>query len=676
MNFFKRLFGGRRHRPESKAAAAKSVPTAEPIPKASEEPSAGELIGPPEGHSPIVMVEQGKTMMIIDRLSYEYREGLTRGTDPTQAELDQVLAKVSRLRVLAGGMMRDKALGVEVLLDTRNAAEISAFRAALRIEENRQSFTHCACLGGPTVECYAGRTVAATLSFHFHHGHGVRWHCWKHDARLADPEPLLQWFSRHKIEADPGKSSEDPMQLHLLAMADAERLAYRAQSHLMRGEIHQALEDCSQAFAVDPKCALAYGVRALVYHTQQRAEECEADCDAAIRLGLKHPRVFYTRAVARHARKELNDAEADCNAALALAPEHAGVYNSRGLVRGELGRIDEALADFTKAIELAPRWLVPRAHRAGLHEYTEALPRAIEDYTAAITIIEESSAENPEAAARLDGYRPSFYYVRRGCSFWGLGELDTAESDFDRAVELDPEDPQTLLSRAGFAFTTGQCETAIWDCTEAIRLRPDLVEGYLARARIRMSLNDLDEALDDLNEAIRWSPDSPDAFLLRGQLFLQMTRDDDALRDFGTLIQLGPEHPLGYYMRSYCWRKRRDHARQRDDLEQVVRLAPDWSEPCNSLAWLLATCPDASFHDGPRAVELARRALEHSSEPTRAECLDTLAAALAQIGEFAAAIDQAIEAISLMDDIDRRLNYQRRLSLYENGEPYREEPDD
>jgi hypothetical protein len=55
-------------------------------------------------------------------------------------------------------------------------------------------------------------------------------------------------------------------------------------------------------------------------------------------------------------------------------------------------------------------------------------------------------------------------------------------------------------------------------------------------------------------------------------------------------------------------------------------------------------------------------------------CLDTLAAVLAESGEFTEAIDRERDAIAPMEDIDRRLNYQRRLLLYENNEPYREEP--
>jgi serine/threonine-protein kinase len=254
-----------------------------------------------------------------------------------------------------------------------------------------------------------------------------------------------------------------------------------------------------------------------------------------------------------------------------------------------------------------------------------------------------------------------------------MGDLAAAERDFDRAVDLDPEDPQAVLSRAGFAFATGRCEAAIWDCTEALRLRPDFVDGYLSRAQVRMALSELDEALDDLTEAVRWSPDHAGAHLQRGQLFLAMARDHDALRDFDAVIGLNPEYAVGYYLRSYCWRRSRDHARQRDDLEQAVRLAPNLSGACNSLSWLLATCPDPIYRDGRRAVALGRRALENAPELARAECLDTLAAALAESGEFAEAIASEREAISLMEDIDRRLNYERRLSLYDNHEPYREE---
>ena len=151
MNFFKRLFGRLRSRPTT------SEPRSSPTSISTEDCAAGkdtpspfaELFGRPEENTPMVMVPMGSAMMITDRLSYEYQHGLAKGTDPSQAELDGVLAKVDRLRILSGGMMRDQPLGTEVLLDIRDRAEISAFREALRIEETPDAFGHCACLGRP-----------------------------------------------------------------------------------------------------------------------------------------------------------------------------------------------------------------------------------------------------------------------------------------------------------------------------------------------------------------------------------------------------------------------------------------------------------------------------------------------------------------------------------------------
>ena len=43
---------------------------------------------------------------------------------------------------------------------------------------------------------------------------------------------------------------------------------------------------------------------------------------------------------------------------------------------------------------------------------------------------------------------------------------------------------------------------------------------------------------------------------------------------------------------------------------EAIRLKPGLADVHNDLAWLLATCPDAKMRDFPKAVALARRAVE------------------------------------------------------------------
>src|SRR5581483_8382273 len=108
-----------------------------------------------------------------------------------------------------------------------------------------------------------------------------------------------------------------------------------------------------------------------------------------------------------------------------------------------------------------------------------------------------------------------------------------------------------------------------------------------------------------------------------------------------------------------------------DAYNQAVRLNSKDPESYNSLAWILATCPDAEYRHGPQAVLYANKAVELASKG-KAEILDTLAAAYAETGDFKRAIDTEREALRYPS---RNANeFHQRLNLYEHGKPYRSPP--
>lgn len=86
----------------------------------------------------------------------------------------------------------------------------------------------------------------------------------------------------------------------------------------------------------------------------------------------------------------------------------------------------------------------------------------------------------------------------------------------------------------------------------------------------------------------------------------------------------------------------------------------------NTIAWVFATCKDATLRDGNRAVELANQT---TSKQPNADFMDTLAAAYAAMGDFSSATHTQQRACELAPEEDKEL-FHSHLSQYERGEPW------
>jgi Flp pilus assembly protein TadD len=253
---------------------------------------------------------------------------------------------------------------------------------------------------------------------------------------------------------------------------------------------------------------------------------------------------------------------------------------------------------------------------------------------------------------------------------FGLG-LVAASSRPARAVALIAAGAAVL---GLVALTRDLCR--IWSSTEALWTHALVHAGDSHTAHLNLGValslrGEADEAKRHYAEALRLDPRDAKAHLNLGVIFSRQGAIAAAESHYAEALRLDPRSIESQVNLGAILAGRGDVAGALGHYAEALRLDPDHAEANNNLAMILAACPDPKYRDGPRAVAIATRACERSAwqEPGT---LDTLAAAYAEAGDFAAAVRWQTQAIALLGDESARDRYRSRLELYRARKPYRE----
>jgi arylsulfatase A-like enzyme/Flp pilus assembly protein TadD len=197
----------------------------------------------------------------------------------------------------------------------------------------------------------------------------------------------------------------------------------------------------------------------------------------------------------------------------------------------------------------------------------------------------------------------------------------------------------------------------------------------LQRAEALMELGRFEEALGQLQEIVAEHGGHAEALTRIGGLLLRDGRVDAAIESLQSAFGIDPCTPSAATFLAHAAYLRGQHRDQRDTLRLAVETCDEEPDLLNNFAYLLATNPDPALRDGARAVQLASRVVELDPEPNPGH-RDTLAAAHAEAGDFAAAIAQVRDAIELAGRQNPELvaELQGHLESFEAGRPLRDPP--
>jgi TonB family protein len=271
-------------------------------------------------------------------------------------------------------------------------------------------------------------------------------------------------------------------------------------------------------------------------------------------------------------------------------------------------------------------------------------------------------------------------YINRGAAYQAKRQSDQALVDFSEVIRLDPKNAKAYCDRGNLEDTElHQPEKALADYNEAIRLAPEFHRAYVNRASHFMAQHDYARAVADYTRAIELKPNDLTAHAGRAWAYAKQNDRTHARADAEAALRIAPSTEF------YLWRAMdlgqrakahrmlgQEEAALRD-LRAAADAAPKDPAYQNSVAWLLATCPEERVRDGRQALAVAKKACK-LSHWQRAAYIDTMAAAYGETGDFDQAIKfekQSLNETSLTAENKRER--EKHLSLFQQHKPVRED---
>jgi tetratricopeptide (TPR) repeat protein len=386
------------------------------------------------------------------------------------------------------------------------------------------------------------------------------------------------------------------------------------------GHFRDAIDWFTKAIAAAPQVVAGYRARAKAHLALNERPAAIADFSEAIKRQPNDAQLRMERAAELLRQKCYAEAIADCDLAESLDPARADVCAVRGRCRARSGDTPGALADYATAME-----------------------------------------RDPDHVAE--------YRLHRGRLFWEAGNAAQAIAEADAILLLDPDFSPAYELRALARQHAGDRDGARLDFHAWLAREPDSLSARMGLATLELDAERFAEALELIEPVIAREPRLIRALEIRAVCLSRLHRIDDALAQYESIVPHLPGRAWPHHRKAQLHLLRGAWRDAVNDHMIGVSCEPDDWQGLNDLAWSLATVPDDGLRHGPKAVELAKRAVALTDEQNAA-CWDTLAAAFAECGEFDHAGQAIARALGLATDESRR-DFELRQAQYLARQPFR-----
>ena len=381
------------------------------------------------------------------------------------------------------------------------------------------------------------------------------------------------------------------------------------------------------------------------------------------------------------------DAEAVLARARAVQPGAAVVRYHEGHAASAGGDHARAVEHFTAALRLEPNagvvhYPLAMAYRAlGNIELAEFhLQRGGPGAADTVAGVTSLALSDPLMAELSTVLRSPRVHRELAVAADARGDFAAAARQFRQAVDLEPGDPLLHLSLALALDRAGDPRAALPALDEALRLDPELAQAHHVLGTLLERAGRDREAIERFTTAAAHAPEAAETQLRLANALRRTGRFEASLERYRQVIERAAPALEARFGEALALVNLARHREARTRLEEALQQAPGNATFATALARLLAASPDARVRNGRRALALVQEVVADHKTTAVAE---TMAMALAELGEFRGAVEWQQVAIDVARDAGQADLADRmavNLEDYRRGRPCRtpwrdDEPD-
>ncbi len=163
------------------------------------------------------------------------------------------------------------------------------------------------------------------------------------------------------------------------------------------------------------------------------------------------------------------------------------------------------------------------------------------------------------------------------------GEMQKAEENFLKAIELDPQYPQSYHNLGILQAAQQRTEESIKNLEKLVELEPEIAEHYCNLGIVYYLEGSYYESELFFSKALEIDKDHPGALFDLGKLLFNLERTDEAISLIERFHDMESSNTEAMFILGMCFHKKNDKQSAQTYLENALEIDPNYRDARNML---------------------------------------------------------------------------------------------